>query len=262
MTDTLRADLATRLAAIARRLGAERPRTAERKAHQDYVTEVDHLADDLVSSALEDLAPGVPVYSEERPWPDDLPDTFWIVDPIDGTGNLVAGLPFVATAVALREDGRTSVACIASLSSGEAFSAADGRGAYLGETRLTAPAGPSDLVAVSSGVLDISRHCPGAYGKIRTFGKIRNLGSQALQLAYVASGRLSGALSQEARLWDDVAGALTVREAGMVYAARPVSDSADAEQRSYACHPALRDQFEDVARELWETRAAAEGDGR
>lgn len=255
MTSSLRIDLAARISAIARQLRTKRPMQRERKAHQDYVTEVDHLADRLVSGTLAELMPGVPIFSEERPWPAQRPTSYWVIDPIDGTGNLLAGLPFVAISAALVEGGQSRLACIAALFTEDVFTAEFGRGSYLGETQLSAPDDPPELITVSSGILDRTPENPQLLQDLRSMGKFRNLGSQALQLASVAAGRLGANISEEARLWDDAAGQLIVEEAGMVYRAQPSGLGPDDRQRSFACHPALAPDLAQIASSLWDDDA-------
>ena len=232
------------------RAGADKARKARpseqtKKAHQDYVTDVDLALDAFLKDRLSALTPDIPVLSEEGD-STALPDRFWMVDPIDGTANLIAGIPFVGIAVALIENDQTTLAGVADIHHGAIYSAQKGQGAYQGDTRLEPAQTPTELIGVSSGVL--------AYADItalRAFGKIRNLGSQALQLCMVASGQLSANLSYEAKLWDDAAAALIATEAGMHYRAHPEGASADDNQRSICCHPAHITAITDL--DLWET---------
>jgi len=96
---------------------AKRPSEQTKKAHQDYVTDVDLALDALLNAALTNLTPDVPVLSEEREITA-LPDRFWMVDPIDGTANLISGIPFVGIAVALIENGETTLAGVADIHHG------------------------------------------------------------------------------------------------------------------------------------------------
>ena len=224
---------------------AKRPSEQTKKAHQDYVTDVDLALDAHLNAALTNLTPDVPVLSEEREITA-LPDRFWMVDPIDGTANLISGIPFVGIAVALIENGETTLAGVADIHHGAIYSAQKSQGAYHNDTRLEPAQAPTELIGVSSGVLSYAD-----IAALRSFGKIRNLGSQALQLCMVASGQLGANLSYEAKLWDDVAGALIAREAGMHYKAHPEGPLADDNQRSICCHPAHINAITDL--KLWET---------
>jgi fructose-1,6-bisphosphatase/inositol monophosphatase family enzyme len=239
-----------RAAGLARR---DRPLQAGRKAHQDYVTDVDLAVDALLAEELGRLLPGVPVLSEERaadlagPCP-----AYWIVDPIDGTGNLIAGLPFVGITVALVDAQGPAAAGIASLGDGALFTAARGAGAWRDGVPLRLPGAPPELVVLSTGLMDALAALPAAdlaarWAMLRGVGKLRNLGAQSLHLCGVAAGQFAAAASREARVWDEAAGGLILREAGGLW--RSAADTADwrqpaammaiARQDSLACHPAV-----------------------
>lgn len=224
---------------------ASRPTEQTKKAHQDYVTDVDLALDRHLSAALSKLTPDAPVLSEEREI-SSLPDRFWMVDPIDGTANLIAGIPFVGIAVALIENGTTTLAGVADIHHHAIYSAQVGRGAFHNDTPLSQAEAPTELIGVSSGVLALAN-----IADLRRYGKIRNLGSQALQLCMVASGQLAANLSYEAKLWDDVAGALIAREAGAHYSARPEGPNADNNQRSLCCHPTHVRDMNKLTADLW-----------
>ena len=229
------------------------PTRADRKAHQDYVTDVDMAVDRQLQSALAPLVPGAPVLSEERAvGSPGRCDRYWIVDPIDGTANLIAGLPFVGISVALIDGAGPCLAGVASLSEGRVCLALRGAGAFAAMpggplVPLRVPTVPPELVVLSTGLMDALMAEGGArWAGLRAVGKIRNLGAQSLHLCAVAEGRLAAVASIEARVWDEAAGGLIVREAGGVW--RSAADGADwhdpaammaiRAQRSLACHPA------------------------
>ncbi|SEA65181.1 inositol monophosphatase family protein [Rubrimonas cliftonensis] len=233
-------------AAMAR---AAAPRRAAAKAPQDYVTEVDLAVDALLAERLAALTPGVAVLSEERA----VETTgrlarYWIVDPIDGTLNLMAGLPFVGVSAALVDAGGPRVAGVVRVSDGLICAAVRDGGATCGGAPLRTPPAPAELVALSTGLLDalIAEHA-GAYAAARRVGKLRNLGAQALHLCAVATGGLAAAASLEARVWDEAAGGLIAREAGCLWRARsdeldwgdPAGVMTAGPQRSLAAHPAV-----------------------
>ena len=215
------------------------------------MTNVDHTVDQLLTAALSQFTPDTPVFSEERDMGSELPDRYWMIDPIDGTANLLAGIPFVGIAAALVHDSQVKLAGVASLFDGTVYSAEKGKGAYHDAKRVSPPSTPVELIGVSSGVLASSAAHPALVAQLRRFGKIRNLGSQALQLCAVASGQLGANISAEAKLWDDQAGALIAQEAGAIYAARPQGNKADDEQRSLCCHPSFADALTDIADTIW-----------
>ena len=143
----------------------------------------------------------------------------WVVDPIDGTVNLFYGIPHYAVSIACRLDGRTLAGVIYDPNRDEMFSAHAGGGSTcnghsihvakrvdLKEAILAL--GFSKGKATIRKCLELYQH----YGeRVR---KLRAMGSAALDLAYVASGRLDAYVEQGVSLWDVAAGALIVEEAG------------------------------------------------
>jgi myo-inositol-1(or 4)-monophosphatase len=226
------------------------PSRADFKAAQDYVTDVDLAVDAFLAEELAALTPGTPVLSEERAVEEtgEL-DGYWIVDPIDGTMNLMCRIPFVGISVALVDEYGPRIAAVASVADGVIYSAARGQGAFRDNVKLDlSQAKASELIVLSTGLLDalMAGHAD-AYAGMRKIGKVRNLGAQALNLCFVAGGGLAAVASIEARVWDEAAGGLIVREAGGVWTAAsdranwrsPSQMMAIRQQRSLAAHPAV-----------------------
>mgnify|MGYP000070027093 CR=1 FL=1 len=224
------------------------PSRADFKAAQDYVTDVDLAVDAFLADKLSALTPGTPVLSEERAVEEtgEL-DGYWIVDPIDGTMNLMCRIPFVGISVALVDAQGPRIAAVASVADGVIYTAVRGQGAFRDGVKLDLlQAKPSELIVLSTGLLDalVAGHAE-AYAAMRKIGKIRNLGAQALNLCFVAGGGLAAVASIEAKVWDEAAGGLIVREAGGIWTA--ASDRANwrspsqmmtiRQQRSLAAHP-------------------------
>jgi myo-inositol-1(or 4)-monophosphatase len=239
------------------------PREARRKGPQDYVTDVDLALDRRLAAQLPAIV-DVPVLSEERAEtaPAGL-ETYWIVDPLDGTANLIAGLPFYAISVALVDRDGPRLAAVASGADAAIWTAVRGAGAARNGVRLWLPdMAPSELIVISTGLLDqLSRQHPQAYEALRKIGKIRNLGSQALHLCGVAAGQFAAVLSREARVWDEAAGGLILREAGGDW--RSAADGADwgapaalmaLEQCSSASHPACTGTLDAALAEVFPDR--------
>lgn len=237
---------------------AARPTRIDVKAALDYVTDVDRRLDEVLTERLSALTPGVPVLSEERPI-EESGDTFWIIDPIDGTHNMMTGLPFFGVCAALFDGGGARVSAVLDVVRGAVYSAERGRGAFLDETRLVMPETASTLVGVSSGALDALLAEGEIYATLRKLGKLRNLGSQALHLACVADGRFGFTLSHEARFWDDAAARLVAEEAGARYRsfafpaeAAPIDVArSKAPLKSLCAHPDLFDRLEPLVERLW-----------
>lgn len=238
------------------------PSVAHSKGPQDYVTDVDLALDRFLSTKLPQIL-DVPVLSEERTVAEDGHyQRYWMIDPLDGTGNFLTGLPFYGISVALIDQNGPVLAAVASAAgASELWSAARGVEARRNGKILELPKQHPELIVLSTGLLDqmVERN-PAGYQAIRKIGKIRNLGAQALHLCGVASGQFAAVLSREARVWDEVAGGLILREAGGMWLSN--ADSQDwtrpahlmaLEQHSIACYPALLSPLQDAVRAVWET---------
>lgn len=235
-----------------------------RKGAQDYVTDIDLAVDRFLSGALPAIA-DVPVLSEERAIAAGTRlDAYWIVDPLDGTGNFIAGLPLYGVSVALVDRDGPRLAAVASGADGALWTARRGAGAARNGMRLDLGRRPSELIVLSTGLLDqIAAAGPDVFTAFRRLGKIRNLGAQALHLCGAAAGQFAAVLSREARFWDEAAGGLILREAGGVWrSAADLGDWTDPAglvargQHSMACHPAVAQAVTDALRPVWGRIAA------
>lgn len=230
--------------------------TIHAKGRQDFVTTIDHSLQDYFIRRLSERFPKHQVLAEEDAKMQALAEVAWIIDPLDGTMNFVNRIPLYGLSIAMLIDGVVEMATVCDLVHGDLFDAVRNGGARWNGQAIRCEPGrrPSDFLAVSTGFLDrlISRH-PQSFETLRKSGKIRVLGSQALQLCYVASGRLRANLSVEAKLWDDVAGALVATESGMRYSS-PVLDIGkpikiiDPDQHlfSISAEPELLEQLQDL----------------
>lgn len=226
-----------------------RPETIITKGHQDYVSDVDLRLDDFLQKSLSALTPGIPVLSEER-WVDVAApiDDWWIVDPLDGTANFLAGIPFVGISIALVDRDGLKAAAVASPFQNMLWTAKRGQGANVNGEVLKIETPPPSLIAVSTGYCDSVQDggAAGAWRALRRAGKFRNLGAQSLHLCGVAQGWFGAAISLEAKLWDEAGAGLILREAGGVW--RSNADWGDWKdpagmmtgcQKSVASHPDL-----------------------
>ena len=150
----------------------------------------------------------------------------WVVDPIDGTVNLFYGIPHYAVSVACRLDGQSLAGAIYDPNRDELFSAHRGGGATCNnkKIRVSERAKLDEAILAlgfSKGKKTIDK-CLELYqfygGRVR---KLRAMGSAALDLAYVSSGRLDAYIEQGVSIWDIAAGALMVEEAGGVVRSHP-----------------------------------------
>lgn len=208
----------------------------------DLVTGVDLAMQERLAAGLAALLPGSQVRGEEGYAADAAPagGPVWLVDPLDGTVNFVAGLPAYGVAAVLVEDGEAVLAAVLDIPHDTCWSAVRGAGAWRDEAAFRHRPGRARLMVLSSGLIaDLAARAPAVLGELLARRRLRNFGAQALHLCLAAEGRIDLVASREARGWDDMAGALIAREAGLRYGsyAPGPPPPADAEQFSL-CAPA------------------------
>ena len=220
-------------------LNLERLQVA-RKQQNDFVTEVDQVAENAIIEVLREAYPSHHILAEEIGYLNGLgeslgPLTFaqamqqavpgqdhylWVIDPLDGTTNFIHGFPQFAVSIGLLVNGVIQQAVIYDPTRDELFTATKGSGAYLNHRRLRVAAqirladcligtgfpfrDDQDLDGYLKLFKTISRSCAG----------LRRPGAAALDLAYVAAGRLDAFFEGDLKPWDMVAGVLLIQEAG------------------------------------------------
>ncbi len=211
-------DVAERAARISRKV-IGRPHF-ERKADNSPVTETDRRIQRMILDAIAARFPAHACLGEEHL--DDAPklptpgeaEFCWVVDPLDGTRNFTHGFPTICTSIALMRGDHPLVGVVYEHAGGWHCSAIAGEGTRCnGRDTLVSqqPPGSDTLIAVPSG-----RNQP-ILPTIQTWFQkyvLRNVGSTALHMAYVASGAVDAAVCYECKLWDIAAGTLLIREAG------------------------------------------------
>lgn len=189
------------------------------KGLNDFVTEVDRLAEQEIISTIQKSYPDHAIMAEES-GPQGENETVWVIDPLDGTKNFLHGFPHYCVSIAVMVRGRIEHAVIYDPLRDELFSASRGDGAKLNDRRLrvTNRKDLSGSLLATGFPFKYPQHLA-AY--LETFNSvfpqvadIRRTGSAALDLAYVAAGRLDGYWEIGLEKWDLAAGALLVEEAG------------------------------------------------
>lgn len=191
------------------------------KGAADYVTGVDLRVQDFLQKELFARYPAIGFIGEEKErFCADPEGSYWILDPIDGTTNLIHHYRMSAVSLGLYEKGKMTFGAVYNPFSGEMFTAAAGQGACLNGERIHASAACSladALVAYGSSPYEKER----AHELFALYEKIflhcadfRRSGSAALDLCYVACGRQDAYLEQNLKPWDYAAGALILKEAG------------------------------------------------
>lgn len=192
-----------------------------RKARHDYVSEVDKACEAEIVREIRRYHPGHAFLGEEGGKQGDS-NTVWIIDPLDGTSNYLHGIPHFAVAIAQQVNGRTEHALIYDPMRDELFTASRGKGAQLNNTRIrVSPRITLDAAILATAFPFRQRGLMSAYTGIfsavfKRVEDIRRAGSAALDLAWVAAGRLDGFFEIGLKAWDVSAGAMIVREAGGV----------------------------------------------
>jgi len=192
----------------------------------DLVTEVDVAVERMFRALVADRFPDHAVLGEELQQDDLLshaaPGYCWVFDPIDGTTNFAHGLPIFCASLGLELDGEAIVAAIYDPTRRELFTAERGQGARLNGQPLSVTRADSVLNSLLVTGFPYTVH-ESETGEelVSLFGHflgrsraVRRLGSAALDLAYVAAGRLDGFYEATLKPWDSCAGALLVEEAG------------------------------------------------
>jgi myo-inositol-1(or 4)-monophosphatase len=192
----------------------------EYKGYNDLVSYVDREAEMRLRSCCADLLPGSGFIGEEGGSSHADAEYVWIADPLDGTTNFIHGIPAYSISVALQQRGQTILGVVHDVPHRETFSALLGGGAYLNGNRIHVSAA-ADLRAAllatgfpyaNSGLLDDYLTVMKAF--LEMGHGMRRFGSAAIDLAWVACGRLDGYYELGLQPWDVAAGGLLVAEAG------------------------------------------------
>ena len=190
------------------------------KGNVDLVTETDLASEAEICRILAEQAPDIPILAEESGGSQE--QTRWIIDPLDGTTNFAHGLPHYAVSIGLEWKRELMVGVIYNPCSDEIFSATKGMGATCNGVTISVSNTQSFSQALlATGFPYDRQENPERYTKwVTTMLKhcqgIRRMGSAALDLAYVAAGRLDGFWEFGLKPWDMAAGKLLITEAGGV----------------------------------------------
>ena len=199
-----------------------KPHTITMKGEINLVTEADVASETAIVASLQEDTPDIPIMAEESTG-DDLKEPegrIWVVDPLDGTTNFAHGFPIFAVSIALMENGHTTIGVIYCPLQDELFCCRQDGGAWLNGKKiqvtetdflvqaLVATGFPYDIHARLDDVMSQMR---AILPKVRD---IRRAGAAAVDLAYVACGRLDGFWEMDLKPWDTAAGWLLVEEAG------------------------------------------------
>jgi len=186
----------------------------------DLVTEVDLAAEKIILEIVSRNFPEDNILSEEVGKRDESSNRTWLIDPLDGTTNFAHRFPFFAVSIALEIENEVVLGIVYNPYMNEFFEASKGKGAYLNDEplRVSATFSLQESLLTTGFPYDVHERPEKIMGllekmTVRAQG-IRRLGSAALDLCYVAAGRLDGFWEESLNPWDTGAGDIVVREAG------------------------------------------------
>jgi myo-inositol-1(or 4)-monophosphatase len=192
----------------------------EKKGHNDFVSDADRAAEEAVIEVIQRHYPEHAILAEESGVQGDS-DTVWIIDPLDGTTNFLHGFPQFCVSIGVQVKGRVEAAAVYDPMRQELFAAARGEGAILDDRKIRV-SGRKDLEHALIGTgfpfrqsdMDMGPYLEMLGKVVRNTSGVRRPGAAALDLCYVAAGRLDGFWEIGLKPWDLAAGSLIIREAG------------------------------------------------
>jgi myo-inositol-1(or 4)-monophosphatase len=196
-----------------------RPKRVNLADAHDIKLELDVRCQKVIEKILRTEFPEIPLLGEEGDSGDVNSEYRWVVDPIDGTVNYFFGIPHAAVSIALQRHARTIIGVIYDPFTGELWTAARGGKTKL-NGRIVRASNHSRLgdaviaMGFSKSKENLEKSLPHLNRLARGAKKIRIMGSAALELAYVASGRLDVYIERTINLWDIAAGGLMVECSG------------------------------------------------
>lgn len=195
-------------------------RQVDYKSAFNIVTDVDKASEKLILKIIKDAFPGDSILAEESGSSETSSNRRWLIDPLDGTTNYTHAYPFFSVSIGFELDGQVVFGAVFNPISNELFWAEKGKGAWLNETQIHV----STVDSLSASLLatgfppDTNAYTDNNINEFATLTSIshgvRRDGSAALDLSFVASGRLDGFWETKLSPWDIAAGGLIVAEAG------------------------------------------------
>ncbi len=194
--------------------------TIEKKGRHDYVSQVDKQTEDIIINAIRKYYPQHNILAEESGTQDRNSTFEWVIDPLDGTTNFLHGFPHFSVSIAVTEKGKLMHGVVYDPMRDELFSASRGDGARLNNFRIRVSNEKEleDSILATGFPYHEFDYVDSYMETLKSFmlktAGIRRPGSAALDLAYVAAGRVDGYWEMNLKPWDIAAGALIVQEAG------------------------------------------------
>ncbi|MFU8883164.1 MAG: inositol monophosphatase family protein [Rhodobacterales bacterium] len=226
----------------------------------DFLSQADIEAETCLRGILLEARPGDGWLGEETGSTPYAPRR-WIVDPLDGTTNFLRGIPHWAVSIALEVDGVRRIGVIHDPAKAEVFSACLGAGAHLNGISIKVADTDSFASALFGtgipfgGMAHIADHAADIARLMPHCAGVRRMGAAALDLAYVAAGRLDGFWERRLRPWDIAAGLVVAHEAGARIAALDPGDQPEKSGTVVTATPTVFDRFACLLRDQPVNRA-------
>ncbi len=230
---------------------------ARKKDLNDYVTNVDQQSEYLIINTIKTAYPEHSILAEESGLQEGSDkDTVWVIDPLDGTRNFIDGNPHFSISIAVKQKGKTVAAVIFDPMRDEMFSASNGNGAQLNQNRIRV-AGEKKLeksilatgFPFRSGA-NVEEYLSYFSTLLPLCSDMRRAGSAALDLAYLASGRVNAFWEFGLSDWDTAAGVLIVKEAGGLVGDVKGNPFSTNSKSIMAANPHVFKQFMQTVKEL------------
>ena len=191
------------------------------KGPGDFVTASDKKVEKILIDELQKARPNYSILSEEIGEIKNDDEFKWIIDPIDGTGNFLHGIPHFAISIGLEQNGEIICGIIFDPIKDEMFTAEKGNGSYLNNQRMRVSSRSKlkDCIFFTGGPKYDSKDKELILKEYKKFSSesvipIRKMGSASLDMAYVAAGRCDGFWQRDLNYWDIAAGIILVKESG------------------------------------------------
>ncbi len=191
-----------------------------KKAANDFVSDIDRQAEAAIIDIIKKAYPDHSIKAEESGYIEGNENFQWIIDPLDGTTNFLHGFPQFSVSIAFKQNGRLSQAVVFNPINQELFTASRGEGAMLNDRRIriSKQKGLEGALLGTGFPFKDQQHLDTYMATFKALfpmtAGIRRPGSAALDLAFVAAGRMDGFWEIGLNDWDMAAGALLVKEAG------------------------------------------------
>jgi myo-inositol-1(or 4)-monophosphatase len=202
--------------------GYEKDHQIDFKGAIDLVTEVDHASEEFLINEISQLFPGHSFLAEESGASEGRTEHLWIIDPLDGTINYAHGVPLFCVSIAYSYRGQVRLGAVYDPMRDELFTAERGKGAWVNGRPLKVSSATELIqsLLVTGFAYDIGQNMQDNLDNFVKFSKIsrgvRRLGSAAIDLCYIAAGRLDGYWELAIKPWDIAAGGLIAEEAGAI----------------------------------------------